>query len=288
MTSVIEQAVRETGDVSEVERIRAVAGGDINEAFYVRTEERSYFVKMNRQAARDFFECEARGLELLRTTETVAVPRVYFCGEKNDAAVLVLEWIEGERHPQTEDILGRNLALMHQTYGPGFGLDYDNYIGPFPQVNGWHDHWLAFLREQRLGYQAEMAERKGRMRGRRKAKMERLLQRLPEWIPPHPQPSMLHGDLWGGNWIVGGGGTPYLIDPAVFYGHFEFELAFTELFGGYSDRFYDAYREVQDISDEYENRRPLYQLYYLLVHLNAFGEAYGGSVDRVLNRYVGV
>ncbi|HEX7065101.1 MAG TPA: fructosamine kinase family protein [Bacillales bacterium] len=284
---VIAEAVKETGDSSGIQSVRSVSGGEINEAFLVTTGKQHYFVKINRETAADFFEWEARGLELLRSTGTVAVPDVYFYGEKDGVAALVLEWVEGQPNERTEETLGRDVARMHRTYGKAFGLDYDNFIGTFVQPNGWRDDWAAFLRDKRLAVQANLAEEKGRMNAKRRSRMERILERLDRWVPSNVEPSPLHGDLWGGNWIVGSGGRPYLIDPAVFYGHFEFELAFTELFGGFSGRFYDAYREIQPISPEYEERRLLYQLYYLLVHLNEFGEAYGGSVDRVLERYGG-
>ncbi|HEX7064745.1 MAG TPA: fructosamine kinase family protein [Bacillales bacterium] len=284
---VIGEAVKETGDASAIEEVRGVSGGEINEAFLVTTGQQRYFVKINRETAADFFEWEARGLELLRSTKTVAVPEVYFYGEKDGVAALVLEWVEGQPNERTEETLGRDVARMHRTYGQAFGLDYDNYIGTFEQLNGWHEDWIVLLRDKRLAVQAELAERKGRMNAKRRSRMENILEGLDRWVPGDVKPSPLHGDLWGGNWIVGSGGRPYLIDPAVFYGHFEFELAFTELFGGYSARFYDAYREMLPIPPEYEERRPLYQLYYLLVHLNEFGEAYGGSVDRVLRKYGG-
>lgn len=282
---IMAAAIEATGDTSPIQTVRTVSGGDINEAFYAATTESQYFVKINRAAEGDFFYFEAEGLKLLQATETLAVPAVYFHGEKDNAAVLVLEWIEGGSSATTEEELGHGLAAMHQTYGQAFGLNVDNYIGTMKQPNGWHDDWLSFLRDKRLGWQASVAEEKGRLTAKRRRRIDRLFSRLDEWIPSEVQPSTLHGDLWGGNWLVGPGGRPYLIDPAVFYGHFEFELAFTELFGGYSPRFYEAYREVQAISADYEERRALYQLFYLLVHLNSFGEMYGPSVDRVLKTY---
>ncbi|MFB4164641.1 fructosamine kinase family protein [Alteribacillus sp. JSM 102045] len=108
---------------------------------------------------------------------------------------------------------------------------------------------------------------------------------LSDWIPDHQHPVKLHGDLWGGNWLPGKDGRPYFIDPAVWYGDHEFELAFTHLFGGFSKRVYDAYQEIKNIEVSFEDRKPLYQLYYLLVHLNIFEESYGSSVDRILSKY---
>jgi fructosamine-3-kinase len=132
-----------------------------------------------------------------------------------------------------------------------------------------------------------LAEHKGRLSAGRRKRLDVVMANLDRWLPKQASPSPLHGDLWGGNWIVGEGGRPYLIDPAVFYGDHEMELAFTELFGGYSSTFYASYNEVYPHSDTYGDRLELYQLYYLLIHLNAFGESYGGAVDRILAKYAG-
>ena len=134
--------------------------------------------------------------------------------------------------------------------------------------------------------QLEYGRTRGFIRGQREALLVKLLEQLHQWIPTQPKKSILHGDLWGGNWMVGTRGTPYLIDPAILYGDHEFELAFTELFGGFHDVFYEAYQSIFPLSLEYEERKEIYQLYYLLVHLNLFGESYGGAVDRILRRYV--
>lgn len=276
--------LHQMGDRESVRAIRPVSGGSISQAYRVQTENKVYFIKYNEEAPEDLFEKEARGLELLRETETVAVPEVQFYNETS----IVLEWIEGAPSLDTEDRLGQKLALLHRTgKGSRYGLHFDNYIGRLPQPNDWACDWVEFLRDQRLGHQAQLAEAKGYMPKRRKERMARLLASLDEWAVPSGPPALLHGDLWGGNWIVGAAGEPYLIDPAVFYGERELELAFTELFGGFSRRFYDAYEDVWPLSDDYRDRRPLYQLYYLLVHLTLFGESYGPSVDRVLAYYVG-
>lgn len=285
MKQMIQEIIRGVGDTSFVEAIRSVSGGDINDAFFVETGKQCYFVKINPDAVGNFFSYEADGLRILQATETLPVPDVYFEGEKDGTPILVLEWVKDKHTQSTEEELGHGLAYMHQTYGQAFGLDYDNYIGTMRQPNSWHREWLSFYGDNRLDWQAQVARQKGHWDQKREKRMEKLLLRLEDWLPKYPKPATLHGDLWGGNWIVGTGGVPYLIDPAVFYGHHEYDLAFTELFGGYSSRFYDAYREVQSIPAEYEERRPLYQLFYLLVHLNSFGENFGAPVDRILKTY---
>ncbi|HET7627466.1 MAG TPA: fructosamine kinase family protein [Bacillales bacterium] len=288
MKSIVEKAAAKTGDLTALETVKPVYGGDINEAYYVKaTSGATYFIKLNPKMPADFFQHEAEGLRLLAETGTAAVPEVLFHGAVDGTAVLVLEWIGGGKTAETEERLGREVAELHRSFGEAFGLASDNYIGTFAQQNGWHRDWIVFYRDYRLLPQLELAERKGRLTAGRRKQLETVMARLDHWIPNDVKPSLLHGDLWGGNWIVGENGRPYLIDPAVFYGDHELELAFTELFGGYSRNFYASYRETFPLTDTYEDRRELYQLYYLLIHLNAFGESYGGAVDRVLAKYAG-
>jgi fructosamine-3-kinase len=148
--------------------------------------------------------------------------------------------------------------------------------------------WRTFFRERRLGFQAELARRHGLLAGERARRLERLMERLDSWIDDGiVQPALLHGDLWGGNFIVGLGGLPALIDPAVCYGDREADLAFTTLFGGFPERFYRAYYEAWPLPAGWQERRDLYNLYHLLNHLNLFGESYGGAVDATLRRYAG-
>jgi fructosamine-3-kinase len=285
----IREVLHFLGDTSPLHELLPVSGGGINEAFYVRTDEREYFVKANRQANRDFFCKEADALNLIRQTQAVKVPEVHgvFETEGDGAVFLVLEWVHGEKTRDTDERLGYGLAALHRCFGEAFGLTKDNYIGSLPQLNGWTADWVSFYREKRLIPQIELGKKRGMVRGKRAKQLDRLLERLPEWLGHAVKPSLLHGDLWGGNWIAGPGGEPYLIDPAVYFGDREVDLAFTELFGGFSPRFYEAYREAYPLEPGYGERKPLYQLYYLLVHLNLFGEAYGTDVDRVLARYAG-
>jgi fructosamine-3-kinase len=289
LSSILREALDQIGDKTAIVQCKSVSGGDINAAYYVRSERRSYFAKINERIPPRFFQSEAAGLELLRKSHAVHVPDVYYCTEAEDGSygLLLLEWIEGKKTDQTAVLLGQSVARLHQCYGQYFGLDEDSFIGRLPQKNGQYENWIDYFRERRLLPQMQLAEQKGRMPIYRRKKMETLLQSLDQWIPATCQPSLLHGDLWGGNWMAGEKGIPYLIDPSVFYGHSEMDIAFTELFGGFPNAFYRAYNEIQPLSPEYEDRKELYQLFYLLVHLNLFGEIYGASVDRILQRYVG-
>lgn len=285
--TILREALQHIGDSTPIQQYRRVHGGDINDSFYVQSGKQQYFIKIRHFLPPRFFECEKMGLETLRNAGAIRVPFVYGVKETNDYGFLILEWIEGKETNKTAEQLGHAIARLHQCYGPSFGFAEDNYIGLLPQKNGWYENWIDYFRECRLLPQIELAEQKGRMPAQRRNKLEKLLSSLERWLPKDCSPSLLHGDLWGGNWIVGANGVPYLIDPAVFYGHYEFEIAFTELFGGFPSRFYESYNERMPLSSDYHERKQLYQLFYLLVHLNLFGESYGGAVDRVLRWYVG-
>ena len=266
----------------EDERILAVRetrGGDIGESYCVETKRRKLFVKVRRDMPADLFRREAEGLALLRRAETIAVPGPLYAGEIPGRAggMLVLEWIEtGPARPETIEALGAGLAALHRKTSPDgrYGLDHDNYIGLLPQTNGWNESWVAFYRDSRLLPLAKLAEAGGRLPKDRRDGLYRLMDRLDRWLPDRPPASLLHGDLWSGNWLAGADGRPWLIDPAVYYGDRECDLAFSELFGGFPARFYAAYREAHPVDPGYEERKPIYQLYHLLAHLILFGEAY--------------
>lgn len=282
------EIIRKIGDPGPIRLIRPVKGGSINEAFQIVTDQQMYFLKHHASPPDKFFEREAEGLQLLKDTGNIRVPAVYGTGnfDNEETAYIVLEWISENKQKDSEERLGRSLAFVHQTTANAHGLTQDNVIGILPQPNGWHQSWLSFLREKRLGYLAALADSQGRMSLSRKRKMMRLLDKLDRWVPKTREPALLHGDLWYGNWLADEQGNPVLVDPAVFFGDREFELAFTELFGGFSARFYDAYREIHPIDSGYAERKKIYQLYYLLVHLVLFGEAYGPQVDGILDYYV--
>jgi fructosamine-3-kinase len=273
---------------ADITGLTPLSGGSISRAWKAETTAGALLVKTGAPSDLPMFEKEAEGLNEIAATRTIPVPQVYGCGMVETISYIVMTFVQGDEASDTAERLGRGVAAMHAVTGDRFGFRHDNFIGRLPQPNGWCADWTTFLRDRRLGFQLEMAIRRGHMPVGRRKRMERLLANLERWIPKGVAPSLLHGDLWGGNWVVGPGGQPHLIDPAVFYGDAEMELAFTELFGGFPARFYDAYREVRPFDyNAYAERRLLYQLYYLLVHLNLFGESYGAAVDRVLARYVG-
>jgi len=270
-----------------------VGGGDINYAARFIAGDRAYLVKWNSNPLPGMFAAEAKGLALLAEAGALRVPTVYAHAEVQGEcpAFIVLEWLDTARSGDRRTAavaLGRGLAAQHRVTAEAYGLDHDNYCGSTPQPNGWMDSWVAFYGQRRLGFQMELAGKRGRMPPGRRRRLERLIARLDEWIDEDAvQPSLLHGDLWGGNWMVGADGEPILIDPAVYFGDREAELAMCHLFGGFPDAFFRAYDEAWPPAPGRDDRIPLYQLYHLLNHLNLFGEGYGGGVDRVLRRYVG-
>jgi fructosamine-3-kinase len=237
------------------------------------------------------FSAEAHGLKLLAATKTLKVPEVICQAEAGDGvpAFLVLEWLPtGASKYQTEtgEQLGEGLAALHRHSAEAHGLDQDNFIGQLPQPNTPQKSWVAFYRDHRIGFQQEIARRQGYLPAERERLLDRLMEKLPELLPD-AAPSLLHGDLWGGNYAVLEGGKPVIYDPAVYYGHREVEIAFTELFGGFAPSFYGAYNATFLIEPEYEERRALYQLYPLMVHLNLFGDHYGAQVDAIARYYAG-
>jgi fructosamine-3-kinase len=285
LRSAVSEALAVAGDRTPVRALDPVGGGDINEAARVKTDQAQYFVKWNRRPLPNMFEVEARGLRLLTSARAVRAPHVIAVIDQPPA--LVLEWIDtGGAKAEASETLGRQLAQQHRALGAAYGLDHDNYIGANPQRNEPGPSWIEFFRDQRLGFQTQLARRNGYLDPGRERMLERLMSRLDKWIDASAcAPSLLHGDLWGGNFVADVAGEPVLIDPAVYHGDREAEIAFTELFGGFGPRFYAAYDEAWPLAPGYAERRDLYNLYHLLNHLNLFGEDYGGSVDAILRRY---
>ena len=259
-----------------------VSGGDINDAHEAQLADgRWVFVKSNREAPAGMFEAEARGLDWLGQARALRVPEVIAQGP----SFLVLECIRpGPRKPDFDERLGRGLAALHRWGAPSFGLDHDNFIGRLPQSNRPLPTWAEFYRERRLLPQLQLAIAGQRASPAMRRGFDRLLARLEERVGPPEPPARLHGDLWGGNAMVDEQGMPCLIDPAVHGGHREVDLAMMRLFGGFGSRVFAAYHEAFPLSPGHEERVPLYQLYFLMVHVNLFGGSYVASVEQALAR----
>jgi len=273
-----------------VDRAQPVMGGDINQAARLEIGGTACFLKWHVRAPEGMLRAEAEGLRLLAQADAVRVPQVIAQGEVDGTGYLLLEYIEQQGHRGSGDVMasfGEQLAALHRHTAQTHGLESDNFIGRLPQPNTPSTSWTAFYRDQRLGVQIDLARRLGRLPAHRADRMARLLDRLPALLDDAAMPpSLLHGDLWGGNYLIDAQGRAVLIDPAVYYGHCEMDLAMTELFGGFGARFYEAYHAAYPL-EGYPERRALYQLYYILVHLNHFGEPYGAQADALAARYVG-
>ncbi len=259
-----------------------VGGGDICRAWQLTTADGGrYFVKHHPRPPPGMFEAEAEGLTAMAATGAIRTPAVIARGED----FLLLELIAaGNPGGDFWRLLGRQLAVMHSHTAPAFGFHRDNYIGLTPQPNPRCDDGFLFFQKHRLGFQGRLARERGQLTNDELDRIERLATRLPELVPAQPA-SLLHGDLWGGNFLCARGGEPVLIDPATHYGWAEAELAFTTLFGGFEPDFYSAYEEAGAVAPDWRDRADLYNLYHLLNHLNLFGGGYHGSVVRVLKRF---
>jgi fructosamine-3-kinase len=265
---------------SRVERWRRVSGGDINQAHSAELSDgRTVFVKSNDRAPAGMFAAEARGLAWLAEARALRVPAVLAQGHD----FLVIENIEaGDPCRDHDEELGRGLARLHASGAPTFGLDHDNFIGRLDQQNSPRGTWADFYRARRLEPQLRLALGGGLASPSMRRGFERILPRLEDLVGPEEKPARLHGDLWGGNAIVDERGMPCLIDPAVYGGHREVDLAMMKLFGGFDARVFAAYEEAFPLAAGHEARVPLYQLYFLMVHVNLFGGSYVRQVETVL------
>jgi fructosamine-3-kinase len=268
-----------------------ISGGDINQAYKLtlqtqttddrRSADRTYFIKLNRVDRLPMFEAETAGLTQIAQTQTIRVPSPICSGVHGNYAYLVLEyWPIGSLNDRSRHELGRKLAQLHLVSGAtAFGWQRDNTIGSTPQPNPWTTSWTEFWQVSRIGYQLELAQQKG---GKFKYG-DRLLDHIPDLLQNHsPKPSLVHGDLWGGNAGALPDGEPVIFDPAVYWGDREVDLAMTELFGGFGPAFYQGYASVYPIDPGFVQRKLLYNLYHILNHYNLFGGSYGVQADRMM------
>lgn len=281
------------GEDTKIEKTSPISGGDINEAYGLTlTDGGCIFMKSNAKENLSFFTAEAAGLAAIARTKAIGTPRVLGVGTDaggGGCSFLLLEFISGKNRGRNywEDFAGQ-LAAMHRAPTAGlvsngkYGFDSDNYIGRRRQVNKGHGSWVGFFRECRLEPQFQDAARYFDREDWKK--IGRFLDRLDEILVEPEYPSLLHGDLWSGNVMAGNDGSAWLIDPAVYVGHAEADIAMTELFGGFPPVFYDTYRKAAPLQPGYERRRDVYNLYHLLNHLNMFGRMYLSEVKRIVGR----
>jgi fructosamine-3-kinase len=270
---------------SPIADVRSVAGGDVNRALRVVLDDgRVLFVKHRDGMPGDVYRAEGEGLAWLAEAQALRLPEVVAVGA-GEPAFLALEWIErGDPGPDRDERLGRGLAALHASGADTFGLPQDNWIASLPQPNAPCATWPEFYAQRRLAPLARRAVTAGLLPSSTLDRVDRLADRLPDLCGPAEPPARLHGDLWGGNAMTGSAGEPVLIDPAVYGGHREMDLAMMRLFGGFSARVFAAYEDAFPLAPGHAERVELYQLYPLLVHVVLFGGGYAASFGRALVR----
>ncbi|MBV8341992.1 MAG: fructosamine kinase family protein [Gammaproteobacteria bacterium] len=273
------------GDTCASEPEQRIAGGSVTACYRWSASRRLLFVKVAARASAPAFAAEAEGLSELAAARAVRVPQVRAHGHTDRAAFLALEWIEaGIASGECERRLGEGLAALHEVTAERFGWKCDNTIGRTPQANGWLADWTEFFRERRLRPQLDLAIENG-FAGALGDRGEQLLERLPALLSGHaPRASLLHGDLWRGNWLVCAQGHPVIFDPAVYFGDRETDLAMTRLFGGFGAGFYRAYEAAAPLPTGAHERAELYNLYHVLNHANLFGGGYARQARAIIDR----
>ncbi len=265
--------------------ISAIRGGCINEGYRVADDDQCFFIKLNTSDSLPMFEAEAAGLMEIHHSQTLRVPLPICWGRNECHAWLVLEYLEIHNHTQgNAKDLGAGLAAMHHTGSTQFGWVRNNTIGNTPQINTPSLDWLQFWRTHRLGFQLELARTNG-YTGKLQVLGEQLIAELDTFFAgTSPTPSLLHGDLWSGNYCFDLSGQPVLFDPAVYYGDREADIAMTELFGGFPANFYAAYRHAYPLDSGYNIRKIIYNLYHILNHLNLFGRSYLNQAEQMMHK----
>ncbi len=283
-SSIIEAIEPTLGD--KILSISPVGGGDINLSYKLITNKDTFFIKINNGNAFPLmFEKEAKGLSLLAKPCLIKIPKVVAFGKAGGYIFLILEFIEHQANKKDFwKIFGRQLAQLHLQTNEQFGLDHDNYIGSLAQYNKYKNTWSEFYISQRLQPQVKLAIQHRKFSTSILPLFEKLYYKIERICPAEP-PALTHGDLWSGNYMINEKGTPVLVDPAVSYAHREMDLAMTRLFGGFNDDFYKSYHEIYPVENGLEKRLDIYQLYYLLVHVNLFGGGYIHSVQSILKRF---
>ncbi|MBD6614520.1 fructosamine kinase family protein [Komarekiella sp. 'clone 1'] len=269
-----------TGEKFQSQQRRSVSGGCINQGYAVSSGKLNYFVKLNQASQVAMFEAEALGLEDMLATASIRVPKPVCWGIAANSSYIVLEWLELGGDSNSSEEMGRKLAAMHKaSSSQGFGWKINNTIGSTPQINTWTADWAEFYAKHRLSYQFQLARRGGNF-----PQQEKLLAAIPELLAHQVKPSLVHGDLWGGNAGFTVSGEPVIFDPATYFGDREVDIAMTEVFGGFPAAFYKGYNEVFPLDAGYEKRKTLYNLYHILNHFNLFGGGYGSQANRMIDQ----
>jgi len=268
--------------LSVIQSIQPVSGGDINDSYRVETSEGPFFLLVQPNHDASFYAHEVEGLTLL--SQAALVPEVIATGQISGDAYLILNWVDTGQGSQSA--LGEMVAHVHQIHQDRFGFNHDVLNVKLPKINTWQSDWPTFYLTQRLDVLVKRAENHQLWNSQRDQHYAHLRAIFESYYKDRSiVPSLLHGDLWSGNYLFTSDGNPMLIDPDVFYGDRELDLAMTTIFGGFDENFYSAYTATYPLEPDFKERLPWYQFYYLVAHLNLFGEMYGGAVDQILNHY---
>ncbi len=269
------------------EQLIPVGGGSINECYSIHHENRIYFCKIN--SATKFpqlFHSETKGLELLASMQVIKTPVVIDCFESGNRQFLLLEWLtEGERTKKFWSSFGTELAMLHQKKHELFGLEANNYMGSVEQLNGWSPQWIDFFIRSRLEPLKEKCLSAGLLSSRHINDLNHFYSRLHQIFDPLQKASVVHGDLWSGNFICNTNSQAVLIDPAAYYGHPSVDLGMSRLFGGFDPVFYDAYHYHSPFPGNYEEQWKACNLYPLMIHLLLFGRSYLPQIESTLQQF---
>lgn len=279
MESLIAKILSKNG--FQLQKHQALSGGDIN-AVYLADAETKLVVKINDKTRYpNIFSAEAKGLELLKSSKSFLIPEVIDTGEIDNHTYLLMTYIESGKPDKNFTIqFASDLAKMHRCTQDRFGLGYNNYIGSLPQFNSFFDDADEFYVTQRLEPQLKLAREKGY----RFENLEVFYKNISIEIP-NEKPSLIHGDLWAGNYLISQDGFPVLIDPAVSFACREMDLAMMKLFGRFDSAIFRIYNDIFPLGEDWEKRTDIWQLYYLLTHLNLFGSSYLDSTKTIIKRY---
>lgn len=270
--------------------VKKLGGGCINHASRLETNHGSFFAKWNHQGPADMFLREAECLEeLSKAHHSLVIPTVFVKtkAEKDQPAFLVTDFLQptsGNSSAQDE-VLGRGIAELHRHQQEQYGFYHNNYCGATPQDNTWNEDWVDFFGQQRIWFLLQLSEQDRPLTASDKKKYEQLIDKLPQLIGHQPEAALNHGDLWSGNYMYTEKG-PALIDPASYYADREFDLAMMAMFGGFSERVWQAYQEAYPLPPAWKERRDLYMLYHYLNHYYLFGGGYGQQALQIVKRYI--
>jgi len=283
-----EELIEQLGSDFQVQRKEAVGGGCISHAYRLYTTKGVFFLKWNYSCADDLFVREAECLRELKkfAGDELVIPEVILAGEADElSGFILLENLETGSIPAQDIKFGRGLAHLHRHQQKDFGFNHDNYCGSTPQLNDWKESWIEFFAENRLGFIIRLIQNSRTMSSSDLRVFEKLIDRLDDFMPGNSRSSLIHGDLWSGNYLYTVNG-PAIIDPASYYADREMELSIMQMFGGFSTKMWAAYKEAFPLDAGWEDRVRIYQIYHILNHYYLFGGSYLQQAISIVQKYI--